>query len=63
MTNPEKNNLQKPTNLKTIVLLNRYPSFALESLISDKQDIKLETNQKEQLLKNPSIRRLIFDKV
>ena len=56
-------NRKRPLNLKTIVLLHRYLGIPLESLISGKQDIKLETNQKEQLLKHPSIRSFIMNKV
>lgn len=56
-------NRKRPLNLKTIVLLNRYPGIPLESLIRDKQDIKLKTNQREQLMKLPSIRSFIMDKV
>ena len=56
-------NRKRPLNLKTIVLLNRYLGIPLESLISEKHDIKLKMDQREQLMKHPSIRRLIFDKV
>lgn len=54
-------NRKRALNLKTIVLLHRVLGIPLESLMAEKQDIKLAPKQKEKLLNNPSMKQLIRD--
>ena len=49
---------KRPLTLKMITLINRYLGIPLESLVKGNSDIKLDPNQKDQLLKNSSIRQL-----
>jgi HTH-type transcriptional regulator/antitoxin HigA len=49
-------NGKRRLTLKMITLLNRYLGIPLESLISNNKEIKLDTGQKNKLLKISSIR-------
>ena len=49
-------NGKRTLTLKMITLLNRYLGIPLESLMSGNKEIKLETEKKEKLLNNSSIR-------
>jgi HTH-type transcriptional regulator/antitoxin HigA len=49
-------NGKRALTLKMITLLNRYLGIPLESLIIGNKEIKLQDEQKEELLKSSSIR-------
>ena len=52
-------NGKRALNLKMITLLNRYLGIPLESLVSENNEIKLETEKKEELLNIPSIKEYL----
>ena len=47
---------KRTLSLKMIILLHRYLGIPLESLVSGSGDLKLESEKREQLLHNPTIR-------
>jgi HTH-type transcriptional regulator/antitoxin HigA len=52
-------NGKRQLTMKMIILLHSYLGIPYESLFSDSQTVKLESEKKEKLLKNPSIQEYL----
>jgi len=50
---------RRPLSLKMITLLNRYLGIPLESLISGNNEIRLEPEKRDKLLRNSSIQEFL----